>query len=220
MKSNEEGVSPVVGVMLMLVVTIIIAAVVSAFATGIASTETKAPQLTLNTKITNTGYGSGSYVQMSVTGVSEPIPTKDLTLKFSWRKGTASNSSTITGQSSTPNAQFNGSTFNAPIGFGPGVENWETDSYSVTQHYGNFTLNAGTSMKAAAYGSSIYGGYGVVTQYEYSSGTGYTVGQVDCISALLGTNWNLLRLGDVVCVKILHNPSGKIIYNEKVVVVG
>jgi hypothetical protein len=44
---NNEAVSPVVGVMLMLVVTIIIAAVVSAFAGGLASDEAKAPQATL-----------------------------------------------------------------------------------------------------------------------------------------------------------------------------
>lgn len=44
---NEAAVSPVVGVMLMLVVTIIIAAVVSAFAGGLSSDQSKAPQATL-----------------------------------------------------------------------------------------------------------------------------------------------------------------------------
>ncbi len=44
---NHEAVSPVVGVMLMLVVTIIIAAVVSAFAGGLNSGSSKAPQATL-----------------------------------------------------------------------------------------------------------------------------------------------------------------------------
>jgi archaeal type IV pilus assembly protein PilA len=41
---KEQAVSPVVGVMLMLVVTIIIAALVSAFAGGMAKTSDKAPQ--------------------------------------------------------------------------------------------------------------------------------------------------------------------------------
>lgn len=44
---NEHAVSPVVGVMLMLVVTIIIAAVVSAFAGGLGSSQAKAPQATI-----------------------------------------------------------------------------------------------------------------------------------------------------------------------------
>ncbi|MFA5331577.1 MAG: type IV pilin N-terminal domain-containing protein [Methanoregula sp.] len=41
---NNAGVSPVVGVMLMLVVTIIIAAIVSAFAGGLTSSQSKTPQ--------------------------------------------------------------------------------------------------------------------------------------------------------------------------------
>lgn len=44
---NDHGVSPVVGVMLMLVVTIIIAAVVSGFAGSLASDDSKAPQAVL-----------------------------------------------------------------------------------------------------------------------------------------------------------------------------
>ncbi len=44
---DNEAVSPVVGVMLMLVVTIIIAAVVSAFAGGLTESTSKAPQVIL-----------------------------------------------------------------------------------------------------------------------------------------------------------------------------
>jgi hypothetical protein len=44
---HEEAVSPVVGIMLMLVVTIIIAAVVSGFAGGIAGSSDKGPQATI-----------------------------------------------------------------------------------------------------------------------------------------------------------------------------
>lgn len=45
--SNQNAVSPVIGVMLMLVVTIIIAAVVSAFAGGSLGSQTKTPQATI-----------------------------------------------------------------------------------------------------------------------------------------------------------------------------
>jgi len=44
----NDGVSPVVGVMLMLVVVIIIAAVVSAFASGLSRETSKAPQATIH----------------------------------------------------------------------------------------------------------------------------------------------------------------------------
>ena len=47
-RTDPDGVSPVVGVMLMLIVTIIIAAVVSAFAGGMSTETTKAPQATIS----------------------------------------------------------------------------------------------------------------------------------------------------------------------------
>lgn len=46
----DSAVSPVIGVLLMLVVTIIIAAIVSSFAGGIASDQSKAPQAALDAK--------------------------------------------------------------------------------------------------------------------------------------------------------------------------
>lgn len=67
---KDDGVSPVVGVMLMLVVTIIIAAVVSAFAGGLAGSQEKAPQSSIVAKQfvineahnTSTGSASDIYV--------------------------------------------------------------------------------------------------------------------------------------------------------------
>jgi len=47
---DRRGVSPVVGVMLMLVVTIILAAVVSSFSGGLATDEQKAPQASIAAK--------------------------------------------------------------------------------------------------------------------------------------------------------------------------
>ncbi len=47
---DKKAVSPVVGVMLMLVVTIILAAVVSSFSGGLATDESKSPQLAISAK--------------------------------------------------------------------------------------------------------------------------------------------------------------------------
>ncbi|MBR5814781.1 MAG: type IV pilin, partial [Methanocorpusculaceae archaeon] len=48
---NDDAVSPVIGIMLMLVVTIVIAAVVAAFASGLSSDIEKAPNTVLDVKI-------------------------------------------------------------------------------------------------------------------------------------------------------------------------
>jgi flagellin-like protein len=69
MKQNSDNaVSPVVGVMLMLVVTIIIAAVVSAFAGGAVSGQAKTPQATIQAK-----YSQLTGLQISHAG-GDPIP--------------------------------------------------------------------------------------------------------------------------------------------------
>lgn len=52
----DDGVSPVIGVMLMIVVTIIVAAIVSAFAGGYTSAEKKAPTMVLSSRVL---YGTG-----------------------------------------------------------------------------------------------------------------------------------------------------------------
>ena len=49
---NKEAVSPVVGVMLMLVVTLIIAGVVSAFGGGLVSTTSATPQASISSSLT------------------------------------------------------------------------------------------------------------------------------------------------------------------------
>ena len=56
-RQMDTAVSPVVGVMLMLVVTIIIAAVVSAFAGGMGSEQHKTPQATIAVKESIQGFG-------------------------------------------------------------------------------------------------------------------------------------------------------------------
>ncbi len=54
---NEDAVSPVIGVMLMIVVTVIVAAVVSAFAGGMSTSESKVPNaaFTVHTNLDGNG---------------------------------------------------------------------------------------------------------------------------------------------------------------------
>lgn len=72
-KIQEQGVSPVVGVMLMLVVVIIIAAIVSAFAGSAVSTQKKVPQATITAT-----YSISNGLSISHVG-GDPLPTNDLT---------------------------------------------------------------------------------------------------------------------------------------------
>jgi FlaG/FlaF family flagellin (archaellin) len=74
MKTSENAVSPVIGVMLMLVVTIIIAAVVSAYSGGLASQNDKAPIVQLSA-----AYSQADGLTISHNG-GDPISTKYATI--------------------------------------------------------------------------------------------------------------------------------------------
>jgi FlaG/FlaF family flagellin (archaellin) len=78
---RDEAVSPVVGVMLMLVVTIIIAAIVSSFAGGLGSTTENAPVATLAIKM----FAGPNEKNVTIEHLGgDPLATKDLKIVSSF----------------------------------------------------------------------------------------------------------------------------------------
>ncbi|MBC7085159.1 MAG: type IV pilin N-terminal domain-containing protein [Methanomethylovorans sp.] len=206
--NNEDAVSPVIGVMLMIVVTVILAAAVSGYAGGLTGNMQKAPQLVMDVSISNTGHWIGSQIQFDVLGVSEPIPTKDLKIVTSWTNATgALKGNTTTGwDGTTYNTNYYNYQYQAPTGYGKGVKSDQqrtSGGYSPAQFFGNYTLIPGTSMKNSP--DSMY------QNFEYSSDRG-----IDAIEAILGVGWQELRTGDIVNVKVIHLPSGKVIFEKNV----
>jgi len=136
-KNGEDAVSPVVGVMLMLVVTIIIAAVVSGYAGGLlgGNSNQKTPSMIMDVTITNST--AGTTFAATVQSISEPVPTSKLKISTSWAKN-----STIYGGADT------NTTSKVPYGFGPGITgDIETSSpYNLNQYFGNYTLKQGTGL--------------------------------------------------------------------------
>ena len=81
LKKKEDAVSPVIGVMLMLVVTIVIAAVVAAFAGGLGSDFEMAPTAALDIDVT----ADGKVKIESLSG--EALVTKDISIKVTDASG-------------------------------------------------------------------------------------------------------------------------------------
>lgn len=230
---NEDAVSPVVGVMLMLVVTIIIAAVVSAFASGMTESTENPPSITMDVSITNSGSWVGSHFEAAVLSVSEPIPTSDLKLVTSWSADEEKGGATVNPGIKNVEYQWKSGSYlntSAPLGFGVGIDqNTGTGAYD-TQAFGNYTLKSGVTMLAypagqaggltgGQIGQSGDGGYGVVTSGEYTyDGSFFTTDMTDSMQAVLGKDWEVLESGDVVTVKLIHTPSGQTIYEKDVVV--
>ena len=218
-KTGDNAVSPVVGVMLMLAVTIIIASVVSAFAGNAISGTQKAPSANTEIHIRNGGTYDTSYFSIQILGASEPIATKNLKLVTSWSAADGSGA-VITGGNTTYARQAVANTddgsvlvtsFGVPTGFGAGVGDWaDATSHPAGAQWGNYTWLAGTTCSDSP--SSDYG----TSDYEYSG----THAGLDPLQAILGGKWNALRQGDLVTVRVIHIPSGKAIVDQQVAVEG
>jgi archaeal type IV pilus assembly protein PilA len=208
-KQDEHAVSPVVGVMLMLVVTIIIAAVVSAFAGGLSSGTQKAPQASIDVQI-KTGIDDtmgGTTDKMTFTELSgDPIQTKDLAIVTYYvnkagtvykNKQTASSPATII----YPAGSSGSYSWDATQGRVPYISDMRSGSVGDPQvDFGNYTWKTGDILS-----------------------TGSTVGTADILAINDTASPHGIRdsdfgPGSVVDVKILHVPSGQYIFNKEVVV--
>lgn len=233
---HECAVSPVVGVMLMLVVTIIIAAVVSAFAGGLSTGSKTAPVASFECHISNSGSWGDSMFDIAVMSTDKAIPTKDLKLVTTWTNTSGYPVVTTINGGAMPvnNTYYSTSKYNSPLGFGPGVNQTTfSGSYYADQNFGNYSLMSGTHMhnSAAGYssgagtGGSGTGGYGVTpgTRFQYTDGTYHLYpgsGYKDAMMAILGDEWHQLRAGNVVNVQLIHIPSQKVIFDKDVTVEG
>ena len=240
---NDQAVSPVVGVMLMLVVTIIIATVVSGFAGGLVAEDSrKSPNLAMDVKITNSGTWAGSSFSATVTGVSEPIQTSDLKIITSWKKNDVIGGNTSVGnvvnaiEPSVTSSGLNVAS-TAPYGFGMATVPGEsaisgsslTPNKAPERQFGNYTLATGVSLSAQPFGGMSDGtgdsytdeeghlcGYGAVSKYIYTGldSDDYT----DPMQAVLGYGWEELRSGDIVSLKVIFVPTGKTIFAKDITV--
>ncbi len=165
---KESAVSPVIGILLMLVVTIIIAAVVSGFVGGLGTVE-KTPKVTLTGE-----YHQGGFMSITHTG-GDSLSTRDtrLTVRLSNEFGDVDYMSwdinksiilntTTTGRLGWKNAWVNGSLTGITV-FQPGDTHYiPSDGTQYIQNTGginqlyllNNTANMGKSFWLEAYDKS------------------------------------------------------------------
>jgi FlaG/FlaF family flagellin (archaellin) len=195
--ADTDAVSPVVGVMLMLVVTIIIAAVVSAFAGGLSSGTEVAPSASLDVRFMQDDGGMGpSYVEWKMVFEhmsGDPIPTDDLEI--------------IT---------------YCTLSNGTVIKHVQTGSSESTDLYGYGTYTRVPLLNDMSLGYSGDNPLKDFGNYTWKTGDLLSSGSDAGTSALLGfdiTDSDTgFGSGSVVDVKILHAPSGQYLYDKEVVV--
>ena len=97
-KKSDDAVSPVIGVMLMLVVTVVIAAAVTIFATGVVGETEVAPVAVLDVDIIADtealpGLRGPDFQVTHISG--DPVDTADIEFRFSWTHDGCSHYSTF-----------------------------------------------------------------------------------------------------------------------------
>ena len=123
-EKKEDAVSPVIGVMLMLVVTIVIAAVVAAFAGGLGSDVEMAPTAVLDID----AHANGKLKVTSLSG--ETLTTKEITIKVTDASGNSKGTGSLYSEDGTKGYK--------EIYFSPGTTTVVTLDDSVTLPKGNY----------------------------------------------------------------------------------
>jgi len=210
MGKTEEGVSPVVGVMLMLSVTIIIAAIVSAAAGSFSGTKEKAPSAILEVHFyENRSYGSFSAPAMTIEHISgSPLQTKDLSITTYFRNESGQLiKGYLLGEKAVQvdSGEYSGVLFiNDMDRFGSPLQSSDTG-------YESWFGNASAVLMA---------GDVLVTPAQYYSSPPYDNLGLNYILGFDTTDpGSGYQAGAVINVKIVHVPSGQVIFDQDVVVV-
>jgi len=204
----DEGVSPVVGVMLMLSVTVIIAAIVSAAAGGLSGTEKQAPSAILDVHFyDNRSYGGGTFSSdtMTLEQVSgTPLQTKDLSISTYFRNSSGMIKGSVMGEKYVEVDSKNcGVLFiNNPDRFGDPCQSTDTTGYQSWFGNSSAVLMAGDVLVTPA-------------QY-FGSADNLAINSILNIDTATDKDY---RAGAVINTKIVHIPSGQVIFDKDVVVV-
>ncbi|WP_281767467.1 type IV pilin N-terminal domain-containing protein [Methanoculleus bourgensis] len=198
---RDDAVSPVVGVMLMLVVTIIIAAIVSSFAGGLGSSSGKAPVATLGIEM-SAGPNDRNVTIEHLGG--DPLATKDLKIVSSYTVPEMWGSSPLEKSGRVIKHTIDGSL--APVK--ENAIDTEAPGYPFTPQVTNDDSIVSTRTADKTFGTAILVPGGRLTfdrdtflGFETDERTTYGFGE-----------------GATVNVMIVHTGSGKVIYDKAVVV--
>lgn len=102
LKKSDDAISPVIGVMLMLVITVVIAAVITMFATGVVADTEPAPTAVLDVEIFDyyQALDTSGGPDFHITHIAgDAVDTKDLEIRLSWENNGKSYFSTYSADS-------------------------------------------------------------------------------------------------------------------------
>lgn len=212
MLKDSKAVSPVIGVMLMLVVTVILAAAVSSTSSGLMKTTDAAPTAVFDVKVAKYveqkmgGYSFNTSYMVIKQVTGDAIDTKNLKIVTTNYKAY--------GQQTREKLPSDSHVYGDPNGITQegNVPYWNNVAYGYfgsnpLVDFGNYTVKPGVSMTAQ---SSPAEELGVWNGTDYDTTDGF--GQMQDMFA----DWGNVSKGDFVNVKIVDLKSNKVIFASDV----
>lgn len=235
-KKSDDAVSPVLGVMLMVVVTVVIGAVIAGFATGMVADTEPTPNAVLKVEILSNSLalesGNQNYAgpDFQITHISgDAVDTDNIEIHLSWTHSGCSHSSTYSAEKFQKLWQSGMTTSTAGVAgtrYQPmylksmmDVERNNYHSHGMDHYFGDVTLTPGLKITAS---TDFIGGvvgkynnadspYAMSPYMDVIFNNGETIDEGNGIM-------DHLPVGTAVDVMIVHLPSDKAIYDKKVVV--
>ena len=244
-KKSDDAISPVIGVMLMLVITVVIAATVTIFATGVVGETEAAPVSVLDVKIFSNTVGlTGLYgPDFWITHVSgDAVDTKDIELRLSWTHkddaGEDCSHYSIHSAAGMSEKYPNGITVNSvpreqALYMKSTKEGAASTGLGLDHYFGSAILTPGEKLFASAdmlpadYSAMMGGDAEIVENtgsefmdlifdnYQITANPGYSGMPGEPTT---GGIMDHLQPGTAVDVMIVHLPSNKAIYDKTVIV--
>lgn len=221
-KKSDDAVSPVIGVMLMLVMTVIVAAVITMFATGTVADTEPAPTAVLDVKIYDyyqalDDVGGPDFHITQISG--DALDTKDLEIRLSWEdqsgKQHYSTYSAAAFKENPGKVEGKGGTRNQPMYIKTQVTGdmrKEFGSGALDYYFGDAILKPGLKLTATA------------DFLDREKGVNLNSPFMDVIfnnGEVINTQKGIMEFlpeGTAVNVMILHVPSNKAIFDKEVFV--
>ena len=227
----RKGVSPVVGVMLMLVVTVILAAVVSSFGSGISgSLKTKAPTATFKVRVVKNMPAPGmpgytlNYTEIVQIG-GDPIPTEQLKI-ITVNPDAYGDKKTMEVLPKSGNTHYYYNYMGTWYGWINGTSPYLNDvskgyfGNNPPVDFGNYTTATGITMTADWYSNYAQAKWNATLgDYETDKSIDPYAGNVTGFCAMFADCWNVTP-GHFVTIKIVHAPTGTVIWQRDVMVEG
>ncbi|MBQ4134981.1 MAG: type IV pilin N-terminal domain-containing protein [Methanocorpusculum sp.] len=224
-KKSDDAVSPVIGVMLMLVITIVIAAVITMFATGLVTDTEPAPVAVLDVEILSAVdvlgdamYDSFAGPDFRITHISgDPIDTANIEIRLSWTdqngKYWYSTYSADKFSENPGSVTGDGGTRSQPMY----VKMKTTGSSGLDHYFGDVILTPGLKLTATT--DYLNRDAEINVGSQFMDAIFCSSGEVKTIDSETDPGiMKYLPQGTAVNVMILHTPSDKAIYDKVVYV--